>query len=279
MDRERLPRNDNTAKIMAIFHIMADTTRNSVPGIENDIITYPMLYDFDDPWGRSDYTKTFVAKLLSTGAGNCSSLPRLFLMIAEALGAEAYLSFAPQHSYIKFQDHLGEWHNIELTNQMFTTDDHIMEYGWVKAEAIRSEIYMHPITKKEMIAHMVNELAMSYQKIYGDTPFVTKCTDLALKYYPNSITAHQINANYYASLVDYVANQYKKQKRTKAEFENDPEIQTLVHQVDSSNSTIDDLGYSDIPEELYTSWIRSMNNEANKEKSRNTARRMIQRFN
>ena len=279
MEKEGLPKNDNVAKIMSIFQIMADTTRTTVPGIEGEITTYPMLYDFDDPWGREDYTKMFVIKLLSTGTGNCTSLPRLFLMIAEALGAEAYLSFAPQHTYVKFQDHFGEWHNVELTNQMFTSDDHIMEYGWVKSEAIRSEIYMHPITKKEMIAHVVNELAMSYQKIYGDTPFVKKCTDIALQYYPNSITAHQINANYYTNLVRYIGGQYQDRKLTQEQFEKDPKVTPLINKVNYSYHTIDDLGYSDVPEELYNQWIKAMNNEANREKSRNTARRMIQLIN
>ncbi|MEM6829658.1 MAG: hypothetical protein AAF551_04020 [Bacteroidota bacterium] len=279
MKKEGLPEGANLSKIMAIFQVMADTTTTKVPWMEGALTTYPLLYDFDDPWGVKDFTKMFVIKLLSTGTGNCTSLPRLFLMIAEALGAEAYLSFAPQHSYVKFQDGFGEWHNVELTNQMFTTDDHIMEYGWVKSEAVRSGIYMNPITKTELIAHLVNELAMSHQRIFGNTPFMTKCTQLALTHYPESIFARQINANYYTELVDYIVKQYQEKGLSQAQFDQDQKVTTLIEKVNTSYLTIDELGYSDVPEDLYNEWIKAMNNEENREKSRNTMRQMIQSIN
>ena len=79
----------------------------------------------------------FVQKLLVTGKGQCNSLPKLYLILAEEIGAEAHLALSPNHSYIKFPDDEGNWHNIELTNNMLTTDAFILNSGYVKAEAIQ----------------------------------------------------------------------------------------------------------------------------------------------
>lgn len=275
MQEENLPMSDNLAKIMAIFHVMADTTTVKVTELEKDLTTYPMLYDFEDAWGKEDYTKMFVSKLISTGTGNCSSLPRLFLMIGEHLGIEANLAFAPQHTYVKFQDHFGEWHNVELTNQIFTTDDHIMDFGWVKSEAVRSGIYMTPISKKELIAHSVSELAMAHYKIFGNTSFIKRCTDVTLKYYPNSITAHQVEANYYTDLMRYITDQYKAKGLTSQQLQRDQKALNVYENMNTSYQAIDDLGFAEVPEALYNQWIKAMSNEGNKQESRNKMRQML----
>ena len=279
MKQKKLPVEDNLAKIMSIFHVMADTTVFEVPGEETKMTFYPLLYDFEDAWGREDYTKMFVSKLLMNGTGNCSSLPRLFLMVAEELGAEASLAFAPQHTYVKFQDQFGEWHNVELTNQMLTTDDHIMEYGWVKSEAVRSGIYMTPISKRELIAHSISELAMAHYKIFGNTSFTEKCTDLTLQHSPNSITAHQINANYYTDLMKYVTSQYRAKGWTSERLKADNRAVNIYQMMASSYQKIDDLGFSEVPEELYNQWIKAMNNESNRQESRTKLRQMLNSIN
>lgn len=61
----------------------------------------PFRYDFNDFMGTKDWSNMFVSKLLSTGSGQCHSLPLTYLCIAEGLNAKAYLSFAPEHSYIR----------------------------------------------------------------------------------------------------------------------------------------------------------------------------------
>lgn len=196
-------------------------------------------------------------------------------MAAEELGAEAHLAFAPNHSYIKFQDHFGEWHNIELTNQMLTTDDHIMESGWVKSEAIRSGIYMTPLTKKELIAQSLNELALAHYKIFGYTPFAKACTDLALEYHTKSITAYQIKANYNLHLLQYIANQYQSKRYTSEQFNKDKKVRAIWEEMNHYNQSIDDLGFASVPEELYNEWIRAMDTEGNKQQSRTRLRQMI----
>ena len=76
----------------------------------------PFSNDFEDFTGTDDYTKQFVTKVKRTHTGQCRSLPMCYKILAEEIGAEAYLAQAPNHLYIK---HLGEdnkWVNVELTN-------------------------------------------------------------------------------------------------------------------------------------------------------------------
>ncbi len=141
--------NDNVAKNMMLFRLFSDTIRLNYKNKVAEHISF--CYDFDDFYSEKDWTKTFVEKLIRTGKGQCHSMPLLYLILAEEIGAEAYLAYSPQHSYIKFQDAKGKWINAELTMGILTTNAYIFQSGYVKAEALQNEIYMHPMKKKLVI--------------------------------------------------------------------------------------------------------------------------------
>src|SRR5262249_25491256 len=77
MKKDKVSPLDNTAKIMTTFQYMADTIKVYSPAAEKYITTYPKTYDFEDFWGRSNYKKMFVSKLMRAGSGQCHSLPLL----------------------------------------------------------------------------------------------------------------------------------------------------------------------------------------------------------
>ena len=146
--------------------------------------TKSKTYDFEDIYGRLDWTKMFVTKLMQTNTGQCHSMPLLYLILAEELQIEAYLAFSPEHSYIKLQDNTGSWVNLELTNGYYTTDLWLLSSGLVKSEAISSGIYMTPLSKEETIAQCLVDLAQGYIKKYGGDRFVLQCVERALEYDP-----------------------------------------------------------------------------------------------
>jgi hypothetical protein len=119
----------------------------------------PFKYDFQDYMGINDYSKMFVTKLIHSGSGQCHSMPLLYLILAEEIGAEAFLSFSPNHSYIKFQDDKNKWFNIELTNGMLTASSFMLNSGFIKAEAMQSEIYMQNLSKQELLSQLYVDLA------------------------------------------------------------------------------------------------------------------------
>jgi hypothetical protein len=279
MKDDKISPTDNMGKIMTLFQFMADTIRVREPLLEKTITTYPKTYDFEDFWGREDLRKTFVSKLMKTGTGNCHSLPLLFLILAEEIGVEAHLAFAPNHSYVKFKDKMGNWQNIELTIGMIASDQFMVQTGYIKAEAIQNRIYLEPVSKEQAIAQCLNDLTMYYTRKYGYDDFVIKSTNTSINKFPVNLTAHQINANYYTTLIDYIIQQYKHYGLTKAEFDKDEKAQYVLKQAIGASNHVENLGYSDMPSDAYEAWIKSMEKEAKKQEQLNRVkflRNMIQ---
>jgi hypothetical protein len=191
---------DPLAKLMILHKFMADTLRVNVPGQERPTITYPMQYDFEDFWGREDITKQMVSKLMTTTTGQCRSMPLLFLILAEQMGVDAHLALAPEHSYVKFQDKQSNWYNLELTNGKITTDEFIMQSGYIKAEALRQGLYMRPLSKQEAVAQCLNDLGLYYTHRYGYGPFISKVAETMETYLPDGLHTAFWQANYQSVL-------------------------------------------------------------------------------
>lgn len=262
MKQERIKPSDNVGKILTIYQYMTDTIKVKSPALEKTITTFPKTYDFEDFWGRKDYRKMLVSKLINKGSGQCHSLPLLFLLLAEEIGADTHLAFAPNHSFIKFQDKKGRWHNIELTTGVFASDHFMIESGYIKAEALQSKIYLEPISKPDVIAQCLNDLAGGYSRTFGYDKFTLECSTTVLRYVPNSLSAHQIASNYYNSLLEYVARQYIQQGRKQSEFRQDGTAMSIYQQAENAIRKIESLGYSEMPAEAYEAWLASCKEEA-----------------
>lgn len=268
MQQDKISLLDNLGKIMTTFKFFADTISVAAKG-ETRITSYPKTYDFEDFWGRQDHRKMFVSKLLKEGSGQCHSMPLMFLLLCEKIGADAHLAFAPNHSYIKFQDKRGKWHNLELTNAMLASDHFMVESGYVKAEAIQNKIYMEPLTKKQVVVQCLNDLASGYQKKYGYDPFVKECSNTSLRYDSKSLTARQTLANYYISLSNYVAYQYKAKGLSKNQFDQDEQALAIIKATEKAMQDVVNLGYADMPPEAYEAWLNSIQKEVNKQQHSN----------
>lgn len=109
----------------SIYRLMKDTLIFENPNTNNSFRKYPYTYDTADFWGEEDWTKMFVVKLLSTQTGNCHSLPILYKILADEVGAEAWLSITPNHTYIKQWNDKTGWYNTELTAGRFPYDAEI----------------------------------------------------------------------------------------------------------------------------------------------------------
>ncbi len=120
--------------------ITIKSKENKTGGIPKRIKHSPYFYDFDDFKGEKDFRNYFATKCIATGAGQCSSLPAVYLMLAEALGAKAYLSFAPQHSFIKYPNAKGKLMNYEPTSHWTITDKWYQDDMFITAEAKRNGI-------------------------------------------------------------------------------------------------------------------------------------------
>lgn len=219
----------------------------------------PYTYDFDDFEGRKDFSKQFVTKLLRTKGGNCHSLPFLYKLLANEIGASSYLALAPNHCYIKHQKEDGQWANVEMTNASFPRDQWMIKSMAVSVDAIRKGTYMRPLTPKEEICFTIFDLASAYNHQFGYDEFSIEACNVGLKYFPNCLELCMVKNN---ALIDIIEKGKKKAV-----------IDTtyLLRQASvckANMKKINDLGFKDMPKEQYLSWVKFM--EAEKTKRQGT---------
>ncbi|WP_315821508.1 hypothetical protein [Paraflavitalea speifideaquila] len=111
----------------------------------------PLTYHFNDFKGVNDYSQLFTLKLLQSGKGQCNSLPRLYLMVAEELGAQAYLSLGPQHSFIQYPDARNKLVNFETTNGTVVTTNWLMQSGYINANALKMKTYLDTLSRRALL--------------------------------------------------------------------------------------------------------------------------------
>lgn len=245
--KQRGLQNYKTARNWAVFSYMTD----SIP-----INSFkPCTYDFDDFMGDKDWTKMFVTKLIKTRNGNCHSLPYYYKILCEEIGGKVSLALAPNHVYIKHINEKGQWSNVELTNGGFPRDQWIIKQMAISVEAIKSGIYMNPLSKKESIALTMFDLASAYEFQFGNDDFVLQTANTALQYFPNCIPLIMMKANCIRAKIEA-----EKKKASP----NKEQINRNITLYKKTVTTIDYLGHKDMPTELYQEWIKSVDDEKSK---------------
>ena len=259
LDELGYDKNSNLAKNLILFQFFSDTLELKKENLKH----LPFKYDFDDYWGKEDWTKMFVHKLLETGSGQCNSLPRLYLILAEGIGAEAFLALSPNHSYIKFRDDDDNWYNLELTNGMFTLDSFILQSGYIKSEALTNGIYMKPLSSNQLLSQLITDFASGYVHKFGYSPFVKEVTDKALELNNNSINANMMNSNFLTVQFENAVKQIGVNPRDNKDLQNIrfyPPIVEMLNQTNAQYRKIDDLGYEYMSAQAYQKWLDDLMN-------------------
>lgn len=227
----------------SVFKVMKDT----IPIIsDTNSISYhpPFAYDFEDFFGKEDWSQMFVSKLLITHKGNCHSLPILYKILVEELGEKAYLSLAPNHMYIKLQSKELGWYNTELTSGIFPIDAWLMASGYIHLSSIQNGIYMDTLSQKQSVALCMIDLAQGYKRKFdASNEFVLNCCDTALEYYPNFINALLLKAE-----------TILQSNTTEKDLQ---ELKILYQKIHN-------LGFRKMPEKMYIEWLVSLKEEKNK---------------
>lgn len=238
---------------LAIFKLMKDTLQFMDKGGKIYKLM-PYTYDFTDFFGRKDWGYMFVSKLLATKKGNCHSLPYLYKIIADELNATCWLSLAPNHMYIKNRCKKIGCYNTELTSGEFPIDAWITASGYIPVKAIQTGLYMDTLSNTQSIALCVLDLAKEYEfqthNYYDD--FILKCCDIVLQYHPANAQAILLKAETMKHICE-------KQARAK-----DTSTATTFTNMQALYSQLFDLGYREMPDEMYLNWLNSINAEKNK---------------
>lgn len=253
-----LNQDDNIVKTGILFNILTEKTEIKIPGIEKRITHYTLSYNLDDYESKIEFTSHFVSTLLTTSKGQCYSFPLLYLIIAERLGAEAYLSMAPRHSFVKVKGYNNEWYNLELTAKYILSDAYYMNYSFIKSEGVKKGLYLSPLDKKEIIAYLVAQLGRYYLVKYGYDDFLLKCTQLSRKYMKIPIDALILEADYEMRLTLELAKLTNSLTSQDMKY-NYPEAYIHYEKLHELYRMIDSTGYEETPPEVYQRWINYIN--------------------
>jgi RHS repeat-associated protein len=149
------------------------------------------------------------------------------------------------------------------------TDAFIIGSGFIKTEAIKTGIYMEPQTKKQVIAHCLSYLALSYTHKYDYDKFVIQCADSALRHAPGNTSALALKSNYYSACFEYTVNQVGRPPKDTLKVHY-PRIYELLETRNNFYRKMDEMGYTEMPKEAYEAWLKSVNEE--KERREHDAR-------
>ncbi|WP_431213797.1 hypothetical protein ACQ86N_02535 [Puia sp. P3] len=243
----------NFRENLAIYKFLKDTIY-FIDGNQKTYKLLPYSYDFTDFIGRSDWGYMFITKLLATHKGNCHSLPYLYKILADDIGASCWLALAPNHIYIENRCRKIGWYNTELTSGSFPIDAWIMASGYLPLQAVQNGIYMDTLSNQQSIALCVLDLAKGYEHKthnYYDG-FILKCCDLSLQYFPLNVQAMLLKA-------ETLKRIYEKEKLQKASA-----AKETYHQMEQLYVRLFDLGYREMPDKMYQQWLLSVVKERDK---------------
>ena len=257
---EKLNPSNNMVKNMLLFRLISDTLTFKNSSSEGTAMHLPVVYDYEGYDYRNHYGTQFVNYLMQNNIGQCHSMPLYYLVLAEAIGAEAYWSFSPHHSFVKIKDEDGRWYNLELTCNAVLSDAHYMNHSYIKAEAIRNRLYLEPMDKKTVVAQMLIELAGGYFEKYGMDDFYLQCADTAEPYLPNNFYVLLLKASYETRLTAIIAHLLNAQNPDMLK-EKSPEAYNRHIRKHELYKQIDALGYEEMPPEIYSDWLRHISKQ------------------
>jgi tetratricopeptide (TPR) repeat protein len=213
----------------------------------------PFEYDYKDFQGVKDYRNYFITKCFATGTGQCNSMPGIYLVLAEQLGAKAYLCFAPNHSYIKYPDSKGGMHAYEPTSNWSISDKWYVESMGISNKAVMSGIYLDTLNSKMVVANCMLDLAQGYMQKFGvaDGEFIKQCLSTAIPYFPNSNNIYTYFL--YSSLLAHQLENllYEHGVTDLSDIDKVEGARELYDALMRNEELIKSLGYKDMPEEMY----------------------------
>ncbi len=161
----------------------------------------PFAYDHADPYGR-DLRNKLLATYLSTRRGNCVSMPILFLILADKLGANVTLSTAPLHVFIRHVGATGQATNLETTSGALPARAEWYRQNMPMTDAaVANGLYLQALSRRESVAVMASTLVEELAR-QGRCQDVIDVTDVLLGQWPNDVASLLLQASAYGRLLD-----------------------------------------------------------------------------
>ena len=252
--------NDPEALHYGIQSFLSDTLSLKVPNPEKNhgassIVHFPFYYDYVDNEAIKDRRNYFVTKTMATGTGQCHTLPITYLIMAEALGVDANITFIPLHSTIRYKNNEGVTLNYETTVDKFLPDQVYLDMQPAMAKGMKNGIFMKDMTKQQLVSTILIDLGVSFilEHWFADAEIVDDCIRTAESYFPQE---EYINTSSLWIKKKTLSNRFNAVVEEKGiqdlkEIERFPEVnaayQNLKHFLERAKA----IGLEDFPESEY----------------------------
>jgi hypothetical protein len=230
-------------------------------------------YDWDDFMGEHDWSKMFVTKVLQTGTGQCHSLPLFYLCLAEQLHAKAYLSLAPNHSFIQYFDNKGKRYNFEATNGNLVTQAWLMQSTYVNATALKNKTYLDTLSNRRLYAQCLADFLLSYlMKMRHYDDFSEEITRKILQIDSTNVTAMMEEANRAFTIFKYECQAAGNPSPSK--YPEYPKLYAALKIWQDYDNMVTRTGFQEMPKQAYQEWLQSLQGEKQKELNKEEDERM-----
>lgn len=232
----------------------------------------PFMYDYIDYRAEQDLHNYFLTKTLATGTGQCNTLPRVYIVIAEAMGANVYLSIAPQHSFIKYKNNNGTIQNYEPTIDWHMTDQDYSEGMPIMSAATKNKIYLDTLNKKQIVASIMVDLAYNFMREHwlADGKLMNECIDYAMNFFHNKEGHDEaliLKSLLLASKLDKIL--YENNITDLSNIEQIPEAVKAYNEYRQNEEKIMRLGIQYFPESEYNAMLEKHDNRGKLQAAQN----------
>ena len=113
-------------------------------------------YDRDDMYAQQ-LKNRYLIGALDAKAGSCTTLPLLYLALAQRLGYPVYPVAAPQHLFCRYRLPDGTYQNIEATVGGWSSDEDYIRDMEIPEQGLKSGAYLANMTYRQLLGDLIIE--------------------------------------------------------------------------------------------------------------------------
>jgi hypothetical protein len=194
------------------------------------------------------------------------------------LHTKAYLSLAPNHSFVQYFDPRGQRYNFEATNGNLVTQIWLMQSTYINATALKNDTYLDTLSSRKLYAQCLGDLLLSYlEKTRHYDDFSEQIIKKILEIDPQNMTALMETANRNHAVFQHTLA--ASGNPTPQEYSKYPTLYAAFTKLQASERRVAATGFQEMPKEAYQEWLRSLELEKRQEENRQEQERMKKEIN
>ena len=178
-----------------------DATKPDYPIRAMNTYLYKRLgfhYDRDDMYAQQ-LKNRYLNGVLDTNAGSCTTLPLLYLVLAQRLRYPVYPVAAPQHLFCRYRLPDGTYQNIEATAGGWSPDEDYIRDMEIPEQSLKSGAYMETMTYRQLLGDLITENGSLWAR-QGDFVRAVRYFTIGLQLNPKAAEAYRMLGAAYRQL-------------------------------------------------------------------------------